>query len=96
MKLAYEQKQRIAGFALLIAAVTSMLVITIETSVGGDILTSIRNGQTEDSYAYNITTEGLDAFDDLSDWFPTIIAVVAAVVILTFVMLLSAPGTREA
>ena len=113
MRTQNEKMQKIGGFALLMAAVISMLVITIQTSISGDILESLAltqcSGNAGDdncdmakvghtagenstyTYSFNLTRQGIIAFDDLSDWFPTIIAVVAAVVILTFIMLLSKP-----
>jgi len=87
MKLIHSKKGQM-GFALLTMVVLSLLVVVITEAVGGDILTSIRASQTAYGAAYNITTTGLTAFNTLANWNTTIVAVVAAVVILTFVMML--------
>ena len=64
--------QQLAPFVIL------FVVTTIVLSIGADILGSVRDGQTVDSYEYNITTEGLSGADSIGDWLDTIGLVLGA------------------
>jgi len=76
-----------SGLALLATAAITMLIVIITVSIGADILDTIQDSQTAGSYAFNSTNEGLKAFGDLAEWFPTIAIVLAAVVVIGLVML---------
>ena len=62
-----------------------LLVIAIVMGIGATILTQVQTTQTADSIAYNITQQGLEAQEDLSDWQGTWVVIVAAAVVLGIV-----------
>ena len=62
-----------------------LLVISIVLGVGATILTQIRATQTTNSLAYNITTDGLDSQEDMSEWQGTWVVIVAAAVVIGIV-----------
>ena len=62
-----------------------LLVIAIVLGIGATILTQVQTTQTADTIAYNITQEGLEAQEDLSDWQGTWVVIVAAAVVLGIV-----------
>ena len=57
-------------------------MIAFVVSMGAEILQSLYDGQTEDSYAYNATGEGLESLDELGSWLPTLALVVIAAIII--------------
>lgn len=60
----------------------TFVVLAIILGIGGTILTSVQDSQTENGVAYNATGEGLDSITEFSEWLPTLaIIVVSAVVI---------------
>lgn len=59
-----------------------LVVAAIVTSVGADIVDTIQDDQTSNSYAYNVSGGGLEALENLGDWLPTIGLVVAAVIVI--------------
>ena len=62
-----------------------LLVIAIVLGIGATILTQVQTTQTSGTIAYNITQEGLEAQEDLSDWQGTWVVIVAAAVVLGIV-----------
>lgn len=73
-----------AGITLgqLSGVILTFVVIVILASVGGDVLSSLRDDQTTDGAAYNITTDGLTGLDNLSGKFGLLgtIIILAAVI----------------
>lgn len=58
------------------------VVLAVTLGVGGTILDSIQEGQTQDGVAYNATGEGLTSITTFAEWLPTLAVIsVAAVVI---------------
>lgn len=87
-------KKGISIFALS-GVVLTFLVIIIVASTGGDVLTDIRADQTTNGLAYNITTNGLTGFTNLSARFPllgTIIIVAAVITVLVGAFAIRAGG----
>jgi hypothetical protein len=70
---------------LLRTAGLALVVVTIIVSVGAQVLGEIQDTQTANSLEANITGQGLDALDQLSQFFIVIAVVVAAVVIIALV-----------
>jgi len=66
---------------LVIVAVTIAIVL----GVGATILDGIQDTQTQDSFAFNATQDGLQGLDDLSGWQTTWAVILAAVVVLGLV-----------
>ena len=64
--------QQLAPFAIL------FVVTAIVLGIGADILDSVQDGQTADSYAYNITGSGLEGVDEVGGWLDTIGLVLGA------------------
>lgn len=58
------------------------VVATIATSIGADVVTDVRDDQTANSYARNISTAGLDGLWELGSWYPTLALVVAAAIVI--------------
>ena len=58
------------------------VLATIIMSVGADIVDSVKDDQTADSYAANVSTNGLEGLTEIGDWLPTIGLVVAAAIII--------------
>lgn len=63
-----------------------MVVSAIVISVGADILQEIRTGQTANEYDYNVSSQGLEAMEELGDWLPTIALIVAAVIVIGIIV----------
>jgi len=64
------------------AIALGFVVVAIVISMGGEILTELRDTQTANSYAYNITGQGLEGAETFGDWLPTIAVVIAAAVVI--------------
>ena len=64
----------------------AFVVVTVIISVGGEILTQVRDGQANTTpgrtLAYNVTSEGLDGTTTLGEWLPTIAVIIAAAVVI--------------
>lgn len=58
------------------------VVATIAISIGADVIDSVQDDQTADSYAYNVSTNGLTGMDELGSWLPTLALVVAAAIVI--------------
>lgn len=58
------------------------VVATIAISIGANILSDIRDGQTASSYERNITVNGLTGMGTLGSWLPTLALVVAAAIVI--------------
>lgn len=74
------------GLAFLGTAAILLVVATITTSIGADVVGSIRDDQTANTYEYNVSTNGLDALEELGDWMPTVGLVVAAVIVIGLIV----------
>lgn len=60
-----------------------LLVVTaIAVGIGADVLTDVQSDQTANSYAHNISTEGLTGVAELGSWLDTIGLVIAAAVVI--------------
>jgi len=72
------------GFTLndLSGIAITFVVLAVVLGIGGTILTSIQAGQTTDGYAYNSTTDGLQALAELSGWQTTLAVIVVASVVI--------------
>ena len=68
--------QSLAGIAI------AFVVIAFTVSMGATILSDLQADQTADSYAYNVTGEGLESMETFGDWLPTLALVVIAAVII--------------
>jgi hypothetical protein len=62
-----------------------LMVIAVVLGIGATILDQIQDTQTSNSLPYNITQSGLESQEDLSDWQPTWVVIVAAAVVLGIV-----------
>jgi hypothetical protein len=62
-----------------------ILVAVIAISIGATVLTSIQGTQTVDAADYNITSAGLDALGTFGDFFPVIVIVAIAAVVIGLV-----------
>jgi hypothetical protein len=60
----------------------AFVFVAIVLGIGADVLTSIQDGQTAESSAFNASRNGLSSVDELSGWLPTIALVVAAAVVI--------------
>jgi hypothetical protein len=63
----------------------AFLVIVITLGLGATVLSTIKTGQTADSYAANISNYGLTSLNTISSWLPTIALVVVVAIILGIV-----------
>lgn len=70
----------------LITVIMGLIIATIMTSVGAEVLGNLRSGQVVNSYEYNITGEGLKGLDEISSWFDLIGLVAAAVFVIGLVV----------
>lgn len=66
----------------------SLIVVVIIISFGGRIVNDIQDplNSTEDSAAWNITTDSLESISTFSDWVPLIALVLAASIIIGVVV----------
>jgi hypothetical protein len=62
-----------------------ILVAVIAISIGATVLTSIQGTQTVDASDYNITQAGLEALGTFGDFFPVIVIVAIAAVVIGLV-----------
>lgn len=60
----------------------AFVVIAFTVSMGAEILQSLYDDQTDDSYAKNATSEGLESLEELGSWMPTLALVVIAAIII--------------
>lgn len=58
------------------------VVATIAISIGADVIDNVQDDQTADSYAYNVSGDGLSGMGELGSWLPTIALVVAAAIVI--------------
>jgi hypothetical protein len=70
------------------------VVATIAISIGADILSDVRAGQTAGSWERNVTDSGLKGMGTLGDWIPTL-ALVSAAAIVIGVLVYSFMGGRK-
>lgn len=70
------------------ALILAIAVASIVGSIGADIVTGIRDDQTADTHSYNASTDGLDGITEFTSWFDTIALVLAAVVVLGYLLFL--------
>jgi uncharacterized membrane protein len=75
------------GLGMLMPAALTLCVAIIAISIATQVLGTVEDTQTANGSAYNITNSGLDAMEDFSDWFTTIVVVVAAVIVIGLVLL---------
>lgn len=69
-----------------LAPLVILFVVTaIVISIGADILDSVQDGQTTNSYAYNVTTEGLSGTEEVGNWLSTIGLVIGASAVIGIV-----------
>lgn len=62
-----------------------LLVAIIAISIGGTVLQSILATQTANNADYNITNAGLSSFITFSDFFPVIVIVAVAAIVIGLV-----------
>ena len=67
-------------------AVIMLVVIAIVLGIGASILTTVQNGQTAGTVAYNASGNGLTGINTFSGWVPTIAIVLAASLVIGLVM----------
>lgn len=58
------------------------VVVAIVLGIGATVLDNVQDTQTADSYAYNATTEGLEALDEFAGWQTTLAVIVVAAVVI--------------
>lgn len=63
-------------------AAIMLVVASIVISVGADIVDTVQDDQTANSYAYNVSSGGLEGLEAVGDWLPTIGLVTAAVIVI--------------
>ena len=80
----YKSKKR-KGMTIgsLVPIAVAFVVIAFVVSMGAEILQSLYDDQTDDSYAKNATSEGLESLGELGSWLPTLALVVIAALIIT-------------
>lgn len=66
-----------------IALVFVLGVIVI--SIGADVIDEVQDTQTSNSYAYNVSGDGLEGMETLGDWLPTIATIAGAAIIITVI-----------
>ena len=76
-----------------IAIILTVGVIAI--TIGADIVQSINDGQTTGSVAENVSWQGLEAFQELGSWLPTIALIVAAALVIGILVSSFAFGGRN-
>jgi len=59
-----------------------LVVATIAIAIGADVIDEVQDDQTANSYAANVSSNGLQSMDELGSWLPTIALVVAASIII--------------
>lgn len=58
------------------------VVTAIGISIGADVINSVYSKQTANSYASNVSVQGLTGMTTLGQWLPTIALVLAAAVVI--------------
>jgi len=80
----------------LVPIAVAFVVIAFTVSMGSEILQSLYNDQTADSYAYNATGEGLESLETMGSWLPTLALVVIAAIIIGVLVTYLARGAGGA
>ena len=78
--------QSIQGLMVLLSAGILFVALSIVLSLGGDVISDVRAGQTENSTAWNISGNGLKSVNTLGDKMDTIALVVAVGVIISILI----------
>ena len=63
-----------------------VILLVIVVAVGATLLTEMRGTQATDAYDYNVTSAGLDALVQYSNWFEIIVIIIVMSVIITLLM----------
>jgi uncharacterized membrane protein YfcA len=66
----------------LLAAVATFAVVIIMTSISADVVDRVQDTQTANSFAFNVSQDGLSGFDNLSGFYPNIGLVIAATALI--------------
>src|SRR3990167_5323126 len=66
----------------LLAAVATFAVVIIMTSISADVVDKVQDTQTSNSFAFNVSEDGLSGFDKLSGFYPNIGLVIAATALI--------------
>lgn len=82
------------GIQSLVPLGVAFVVIAFVISMGAEILQSLYDDQTTDSYAKNATGEGLESLEELGSWLPTLALVVIAAIIIGVLITYLARGSR--
>jgi len=59
-----------------------LVVVAVVLGVGMTVLDQVKDTQTTNSLAYNVTESGEDALSDLADWQTTWAVIIAAAVVI--------------
>jgi len=70
------------------------VVATIAISIGADVIQNIKDTQTANTAAANVSAFGLAAMAELGSWMPTIALVVAAAIVIGVLVYSFAMGNR--
>lgn len=63
-------------------AIIAFVVLIVSAVIGAAVTNNVRDTQTTNSFAYNVATDGLTAFDNYSNLLPVVgIVLVAALII---------------
>jgi len=82
MKAVTSMMQKRKGLAELPQTALYVIVLVVVVAVGATLVTQIRSTQTAGAYDYNVTTKGLDALVQYSNWFVIIVIIVIMAVII--------------
>jgi len=81
-----KKAQSIRGLSILLSAGVMFVALAVVLSLGGDVLDDVRDDQTVNSTAYNITGEGLSSVNTLGERMDTVALVIAIGVIISILI----------
>jgi hypothetical protein len=64
----------------------TFVVVTIVLSIGAAITNQVRDTQTANSYAYNVSNYGLSGLNTFGTWLPIVAIAIVATVIIGIIM----------
>jgi len=77
------------------ASAIAIIILVITVAIGATVVANVRDTQTVNTTAYNVTTKGLDSLKTYSDFFSTIVIIVIFAVIIGLLAFFSFRGRSE-
>jgi len=78
----------------ILSIILFFIVIAVVLSIGADVLSTVQGTQTENTTEYNATNYGLQSFEKIGNFLPTISFLIVLIVVLGIVGFLIHAGSK--